>query len=84
MFVLNLSLQGVALARDEMAEVYKKEFKKCDSVSSVKKVAKEYEVTLVERIEVTEEQHPQEEEQQELLQEEELQQFFLLENRMIE
>jgi hypothetical protein len=84
MSVLNLGLQGVALVRDEMTEVYEKEFKKCNSMSSVRKVAEEYEVTLVERIEVTEEQHPQEEEQQALLQEEELQQFFLHENQMLE
>ncbi len=73
--VLNLGLQGVALARDEMTEVYEKELKKFNSMSSVMKVAKEYEVTLVERIEVTEEHHPQEEEQQELC---------LHENRMFE
>ncbi len=44
MSVLNLSLQGVALARQEMAEVYENDFKKCKGMSSVRKVAEAHDV----------------------------------------
>ena len=44
MSVLNLGLQGVALARDEMIEdTYEKLFKKCNGMSAVRKVAEAYE-----------------------------------------
>jgi len=42
MSVLNLGLQGVALAREEMADEYKKEFKKCNGMNAVRNVAKDY------------------------------------------
>ncbi len=45
MSVLNLGLQGVALARDVMDEEYEQEFKKCNGISAVRKVAKGYEKT---------------------------------------
>ena len=42
MSVLNLGLQGVALAREEMDEEYETEFKKCSGMNVVRLVAKEY------------------------------------------
>ena len=48
MSVLNLGLQGVALAKQEMAEVYEKDFKKCNGMSLVRKVAEAYDVGDVE------------------------------------
>jgi hypothetical protein len=44
MSVLNLGLQGVALARKEMDdEEYEKEFKSCNGMSAVRKVAEKHE-----------------------------------------
>ena len=44
MSVLNLGLQGVALARKEMGdEEYEKEFKSCNGMSAVRKVAEKHE-----------------------------------------
>jgi hypothetical protein len=49
MFVLNLGLQGVALARDELANVeYDKIFKKCNDMAAVRKVAKEFDTPATE------------------------------------
>ena len=48
MSVLNLVLQGVALARQEMAEDYEKNFKKFNGMSSVMKVAPAHDVGDVE------------------------------------
>ena len=42
MSVLNLGLQGVALSREVMAEEYEQEFKKCNVMSAVRNVAKEF------------------------------------------
>jgi hypothetical protein len=43
MSVLNLGLQGVALSREVMAdESHEREFKKCNGMSAVRKVANEY------------------------------------------
>ena len=42
MSVLNLGLQGVALARDVMDEEYEQEFKKCNGMSAVRNFAKEF------------------------------------------
>jgi hypothetical protein len=42
MSVLNLGLQGVALARQEMAEEYENEFKKCNGMSAIRNTAQEY------------------------------------------
>ena len=41
MSVLNLGLQGVALAREEMDEQYEKEFKKCNGMNVVNNVSKD-------------------------------------------
>jgi hypothetical protein len=46
MSVLNLGLQGVALARDTMPDEYEKDFKKCHGMTDVMNVAKAYEVEL--------------------------------------
>ena len=46
MSVLNLGLQGVALAREVMDEEYEHEFKKCNGMSAVRKVAEGYERAL--------------------------------------
>ena len=44
MSVLNLGLQGVALAREELENgVYEKDFKKCNGMSAVRSAAKAYE-----------------------------------------
>jgi hypothetical protein len=44
MSVLNLGLQGVALAREEMIEeVYEKQMKRCNGMSAVRKVAETHE-----------------------------------------
>jgi hypothetical protein len=44
MSVLNLGLQGVALAREEMIEeTYEKLFKKCNGMSAVRKLEETYE-----------------------------------------
>ncbi len=44
MSVLNLGLQGVAtLARQGMTDEYEKEFKKCNRMSAVRKVAEDFE-----------------------------------------
>jgi len=40
--VLNLALQGVALARQKMVEEYEAELKKCNGTSAVRNIAKEY------------------------------------------
>jgi hypothetical protein len=42
--VLNLGLQGVSLTRQEMAEVYEKDFRKCNGMISVRKVAEAHDV----------------------------------------
>jgi hypothetical protein len=42
MSVLNLGLQGVALAREEMVDEYENEFKKCNGMNAVRNVAKDY------------------------------------------
>jgi len=84
MSVLNLCLQGVALAREEMCDVYEKQLIKCNGMSSVRRAAEAYEVTSVKQASITEELHPQLKEQQLLLQEEELQDFLLHENHMLE
>ena len=39
MSALNIGLQGVALARQEMAEEYETEFKKCNGMSAVRNAA---------------------------------------------
>jgi hypothetical protein len=43
MSVLNLGLQGVALAREEMVEEYETEFKKCNGMNAVRNLAQDYE-----------------------------------------
>ena len=49
MSVLNLGLQGIALARNEMYnDLYEQDFKKCNGMSVVRKVAKAYEGVVVE------------------------------------
>ena len=46
MSVLNLGLQGVALAREELENgVYEKDFKKCNGMSAVRSAAKAYELS---------------------------------------
>jgi hypothetical protein len=69
MSVLNLGLQGVALARDELVGgTFEKEFKKCNGMSAVRLVAKQHETNIVEDVpnaemdELSEEQRQQEEE----------------------
>ena len=42
MSVLNLRLQGVVLAREEMDKEYEKEFKKCSGINAVRNVAKDF------------------------------------------
>jgi hypothetical protein len=59
MSVLNLGMQGVSLAIHEMAEVYEKDFKKCNGMSLVRKVAEAHDVVDVEH-----EQQQQQQEQQ--------------------
>jgi len=46
MTVLNLGLQGVALAREEIVEEYETEFKKCNGMNVVRNLAHEYERAL--------------------------------------
>ena len=46
--LLNLGLQGVALAREEMFEIYEKGFKKCNNMNGVRKAATAYETNNVE------------------------------------
>ena len=46
MSVLNLGLQGVALARDTMPDEYEKDFKKCHGMTDVRNAANAYEVEL--------------------------------------
>ena len=48
MSVLSFGLQGVALARKEMPEIYEKGFKKCNSMNAVRKAATGYETKTVE------------------------------------
>jgi hypothetical protein len=43
MSVLNFGLQGIVLAREVMDEEYEKEFKKCNGISAVRKLAREFE-----------------------------------------
>jgi hypothetical protein len=69
MSVLNLGLQGVALARDELVGgTFEKEFKKCNGMSAVRLAAKQHETNVVEHdpnadfYELDEEERKQEEE----------------------
>jgi hypothetical protein len=64
MSVLNLGLQGVALARQDMAEVYEKDFKKCNSMSSVRKVAEAHNVGDVQHQQQQQQQEHQQQQQQ--------------------
>ncbi len=53
MSVINLGLQGVALARDELVGgQFEKEFKKCNGLGAVRLVAKGHEKNIVEPTEV--------------------------------
>ncbi len=55
MYVLNLGLQGVALARDELlGDNFEKDFKKCNGMSAVREVAKTYNKNIVEPTPVSE------------------------------
>ena len=47
MSVLNLGLQGVALARDTMPDEYEKDFKKCLGMTDVRNAAKAHEIIEV-------------------------------------
>ena len=55
MSVLNLGLQGVALARDELlGGNFEKDFKKCNGMGAVREVAKAYKKNIVEPTPVSE------------------------------
>ena len=55
MSVLNLGLQGVALARDELiGEDFEKDFHKCNGMGAVREVAKAYKKNVVEPAPVSE------------------------------
>jgi hypothetical protein len=62
MSILNLGMQGVALARQEMEEVYEKDFKKCNGMSLVRKVAEAHDVGDVEHQQ--QQQHHEQQQQQ--------------------
>jgi hypothetical protein len=52
MFVLNLGLHGVALARDEFANVEDERiFKKCKDMAAVRKVDEEFDTPVAEIVE---------------------------------
>jgi len=63
--VLNFGLQSVALAREEMSEIYEKVFKKCNNMNDLRKAAMAYEMNDVELAPDPEElEQPREQQQQ--------------------